>query len=611
MRRLSLLIISCSLCALALGRPPVDWPELPDTTIDRDLTGCKYRYWFDRADAKAVTGTLTGNVQHFDLPIDTLDDWFHTIHLQVQDKSGNWSETVTRHFVIMSQLTDSIDRDLTGGKIRYWFDKGSNVARMEAISGNIQHLDLPVDTLDDWFHTIHLQVEDKSGNWSETVTRHFVLIPEYKHGIQRYEYWMNDNWEERHIVEVANGQMPMHLQENLPVETQPIRSHKFHFAIEDDKPVVHPKNELHIVFFDEANRYATAAETYIDDLVGEEVTDASTLSPGLNQAQKKLDSNEIKWYSMQLTAGDSLAFQTSRESMMNLFSPTGKEVYAASDSTSTEYGGIRATENGTYYFALHDVSTGVGNLLLNYQLLDHIDVNVMMGDVNGDSLVNVADVVMTVNHILRRQPAGFNALAADFGSDGEIDVSDLVEIVRIITGERESSPNHLPAKSLINDDYLTGFIDGKKLSLCLNNETDYTAMQMSVSLPSGTRVSDVRISGDRTDGHTVGYQQTTDGQLIVLAYSGSNRLLKGKDGVLLEIKTESGITNATIDDIVLVTPRKGSRRFEGFSIDIATGLHSLDGGSHNAPLYDLSGRRVKGTPTSGIYIRNGQKIRIR
>lgn len=54
------------------------------------------------------------------------------------------------------------------------------------------------------------------------------------------------------------------------------------------------------------------------------------------------------------------------------------------------------------------------------------------GDVNGDGLVNVTDIVATVNFIMEKPSDGFNKDAADLNGDGFVNVTDIVKMVSII-----------------------------------------------------------------------------------------------------------------------------------------------------------------------------------
>jgi len=60
------------------------------------------------------------------------------------------------------------------------------------------------------------------------------------------------------------------------------------------------------------------------------------------------------------------------------------------------------------------------------------DDEVIPGDVNGDGLVNVTDIVATVNYIMEKPSDGFIKEAADLSGDGEVNVTDIVKMVSII-----------------------------------------------------------------------------------------------------------------------------------------------------------------------------------
>ena len=54
------------------------------------------------------------------------------------------------------------------------------------------------------------------------------------------------------------------------------------------------------------------------------------------------------------------------------------------------------------------------------------------GDVNGDGIVNIVDVTMTISHILGQNPDGFNAEAADVNGDKTVNIVDVTSIIDII-----------------------------------------------------------------------------------------------------------------------------------------------------------------------------------
>lgn len=61
-----------------------------------------------------------------------------------------------------------------------------------------------------------------------------------------------------------------------------------------------------------------------------------------------------------------------------------------------------------------------------------ISTDIIPGDVNGDGVVNVTDIVATVNYIMEKPVDSFNKEAADLNGDGKINVTDIVMMVSII-----------------------------------------------------------------------------------------------------------------------------------------------------------------------------------
>jgi surface protein len=62
-------------------------------------------------------------------------------------------------------------------------------------------------------------------------------------------------------------------------------------------------------------------------------------------------------------------------------------------------------------------------------------MEVLLGDVNGDGLVNITDVVFLTNYVLEKNPDPFIYAAADVNSDGTINISDVVALVEIVLNQ--------------------------------------------------------------------------------------------------------------------------------------------------------------------------------
>ena len=58
----------------------------------------------------------------------------------------------------------------------------------------------------------------------------------------------------------------------------------------------------------------------------------------------------------------------------------------------------------------------------------------LLGDVNGDGVVNITDVIYLVNYIMQPESTTIILKAADVNIDGNINITDAVGIINIILG---------------------------------------------------------------------------------------------------------------------------------------------------------------------------------
>ena len=190
-----------------------------------------YSYWFDANTEQQQTGTYTGNALQLDIPTDGLSDWFHTLHIQVTDAEGKSSPVLTRTFAIVPQST----ADRTPARYRYWFDNDEAGMQTGTMTGNTFSFDMPVATLSNWFHTMHYQVQDASGQWSPVLTRTFAVIPEEAVANrdltgQPYRYWLDDNDAAMQTGTLAGNALEL----EVAVDQLPQGFHYLHLQVQDD-----------------------------------------------------------------------------------------------------------------------------------------------------------------------------------------------------------------------------------------------------------------------------------------------------------------------------------------------------------------------------------------
>ena len=55
-----------------------------------------------------------------------------------------------------------------------------------------------------------------------------------------------------------------------------------------------------------------------------------------------------------------------------------------------------------------------------------------MGDLNQDGLINVQDIIRTINIILGTSPSDYELCSGDINEDGVIDILDIVLLINLI-----------------------------------------------------------------------------------------------------------------------------------------------------------------------------------
>ena len=65
------------------------------------------------------------------------------------------------------------------------------------------------------------------------------------------------------------------------------------------------------------------------------------------------------------------------------------------------------------------------------------------GDANGDGVVDIADAVCIVNHVVGKETPAFVANAADANGDGVVDIADAVRIVNLVVGKIDALARQL------------------------------------------------------------------------------------------------------------------------------------------------------------------------
>ena len=320
-----------------------------------DMSNLTYHCWFDKDDAHQQTGALGNGVFLFD--VDDLDDGLHSLNIMLE--GSTLTSTLNYLFIKVSEHGPLIEPiDMSELTYHCWFDLDYENRVTAPISNGIMLLD--VDNIGDGLHTVHILLEGEA--MTSTLTYMFLKKPEHQDfGIAKWQYFLNGDVSQIHTTEFSPLIDTLDIITLLPVETWPVRSSCFHFHPNGDAPYLNAKNEVTFRFWSNDDRVLQKSAFYIDYQVQHDIV-ASVFERNTTETFAAPHDNQIQWFKLDAVVGDSLAFVADKACTMQLFAPSGEEVYSATASEAMVFGGCHAWEDGTYYLAVHDM-TGSGEQL--------------------------------------------------------------------------------------------------------------------------------------------------------------------------------------------------------------------------------------------------------
>lgn len=266
------------------------------------------------------------------------------------------------------------------------------------------------------------------------------------------------------------------------------------------------------------------------------------------------------------------------------------------DIEATSYTDFDVVPGETYYYYYKVLSTD----LKEYDISNVVAATPLtstLGDANASGYVDVADVITTVNYAAGMEPKPFIFGAADVNADEEIDILDVIGIIKIIKNQYSTTTASVEAVAeySIEDGivYVDCPVDLAGVQLMLTADSDATITAMS------------DLQGFEQVGAWMG-----ENSYLFLAYNMNGRTLSAGHHAILNIG-DAEITDIRLSDkdghnvlAVPVVPTVIDR----VTVDLVPTLQGV---------YDMMGRKVANDASAlprlqpGIYIVNGKKMVVR
>lgn len=334
-------------------------------------TGVKAMVLIDGLQRQTVPINSSGQDISFFVDVADLDIGLHSLSTAIIGEKGDMTG-ILNSFFFRTPMTNEME----SSGLYYIFDNDlSNIRKIE-MKGNAlgSKLDIDASTLSPGLHSVTVYLANSLGFSTVPMTSYFFKIPLGGEGVIRYEYWI-DNGEEKTEVVLDKGEVPFSLVKMIDVPKAAFNSSNFEVKKEADGITAYGVHTFNFICFDNDYKATSASREYVESRVKKPVTDITelpskqgTISTGL------VKKDDIKWYSVNMLTGDSLAVRTDIVSGIDVFNPKGERCYRVSGRDAIVFGGFHAFEEGQYLVAVHDVLNNSGSTNLRYRHIDKFDI---------------------------------------------------------------------------------------------------------------------------------------------------------------------------------------------------------------------------------------------
>lgn len=315
---------------------------------------------------------------------------------------------------------------------------------------------------------------------------------------------------------------------------------------------------------------------------------AGSLSTGF-MGEAGLGRVTLSWSDVQNSFDDFLGYNLYRYTDKGDTIKVNKQLL---DNETLEYVDYDVVPNTTYYYQYKVITTDLKETDPS-NVVAVTPKTSTLGGANGSGNVDVADVITTVNYASGQNPQPFIFEAADVNKDAQIDILDVVGIIRTILNPTNDASAQAMATATYTVENGTVYVD---------TPVDLAGVQIQLATEKGSPIT----STDSMNGFEQTSSWLSDNDYIFLAYSMSKRTLAaGKYAIL-------NIGDAKIMDIRLSDA--AGKNVEA-KASAPTAITRLGADVMNVKgIYTLTGVKVSGNSRdlkklpAGVYIVDGKKV---
>lgn len=263
---------------------------------------------------------------------------------------------------------------------------------------------------------------------------------------------------------------------------------------------------------------------------------AGSLSTGF-MGEAGLGRVNLTWDNTENNFDDFLGYNVYRYTMLN--DSTKGEAVKINDFTlddaTTAYTDYDVTPGNTYYYYYKVISTDLKETDPS-NIVAVTPQTATAGDANGSGAVDVADVITVVNYSIGQKPEPFIFEAADMNVDKQIDILDIIGIIKKIV-----RPNDKGGETGVES---TATYSIENNTLYVESAVELAGVQVAVKTSRTAEPA----AADDLKGFETTSAWTDDNNYLFLAYSMTGKTLPAGKHALLHLGSEAQIESMTLAD---------------------------------------------------------------
>lgn len=232
------------------------------------------------------------------------------------------------------------------------------------------------------------------------------------------------------------------------------------------------------------------------------------------------------------------------------------------------------------------------------------------GDITGTGSVDINDTFKILDLVLGKLSVDKldekAQKAADMDGDGAFTVADLVQITNLyVYGEKtgQQGSNRVAAAADAEVGSIDMQLDTDRMSVLLDSNTGYSAIQMDVEMPQGVSINEVNFAGDSQKVMVATNTLENGVQRIVIYSTDGSSILNGETSLINLGLAGEGMGIVGIDNIIASTAAGQRHNLMGVTgaYTIVTGIEATETAEGNTSVFDINGM-VRKTVQKGVNI---------